>query len=340
MADEKRSQARVSVVIPVRDGARDLAKALAALQEGAGHVDEVVVVDDGSADSSPAVAASFGVRVERMPAPSGAAAARNHGARCAGGGVLFFLDADVVAPPDTVARAARWLDRNPEYAAVFGSYDDSPEAEGVVSRFRNLLHHYTHQTARREASTFWTGCGLVRREPFDAVGGFDPAWTGLEDIELGYRLRAKGHRIALDPTLQVKHLKRWSLGSMIATDLAGRARHWTRLILERGNLPDDLNVRFGQRISVALAFVATAALVAAPIDPRWLGVTAAALAGVVWINRGFYAFLARRGGMAFAIASVLLHVLYFLCAGLGSLLALAQVRAFGPRRSEKGASPA
>ena len=56
------------------------------------------------------------------------------------------------------------LREEPGIAAVFGSYDDEPGAPNLVSQYRNLLHHFVHQTGRTEASTFWTGCGAVRRD--------------------------------------------------------------------------------------------------------------------------------------------------------------------------------
>ena len=58
----------------------------------------------------------------------------------------------------------------------------------MVSQYRNLLHHFVHQHGHAEASTFWAGCGAIRRAAFDAVGGFDAARfprPSIEDIELG-----------------------------------------------------------------------------------------------------------------------------------------------------------
>jgi GT2 family glycosyltransferase len=314
--------------MPVHNNAREIARALAAVETGRSHVKEVIVVDDGSTDGSAEVAERFGARVERTRGHAGAPAARNQGALCATGEVLFFLDADVVAGPSTFARAAVLLDEHPEYDAAFGSYDDAPYVATTVSRFRNLLHHYTHQTGNREATTFWTGCGLVRKAAFDAVGGFDDAWRGLEDIEFGHRLRARGSRILLEPTLLVKHLKRWTLTSMAWTDLRYRAFLWSRLLLQQEALPDDLNVRTTQRVSVVISLLAVAMLPLALLDVRWLVAVAAASASVVAINRDFYALLTRRGGLAFALLCIPLHIVYFVCAGLGFALALIENRLF------------
>ena len=111
------------------------------------------------------------------------------------------------------------FEADPGLAGLFGSYDDEPAAPGLVSRFRNLLHHYVHQAGTfvddaRPAQTFWTGCGLIRRDVFLEAGGFDPQLyrrPAIEDIELGYRMTRAGHRIVLARDVQATHLKRWTL---------------------------------------------------------------------------------------------------------------------------------
>src|SRR5207244_10593392 len=82
--------------------------------------------------------------------------------------------------------------------------------------------------------------------------------ASIEDIEFGYRLRAAGHRIRLDPGLQGTHLKRWTLGSIVGTDVKRRALPWARLILESGHAPDDLNLARSQRVSAGLVGLAAA----------------------------------------------------------------------------------
>ena len=309
----------IAIVVPVYNGAATLGECLAALTTALAPGDEILVVDDGSTDASAAVAAAAGVPVVRLPGNAGPAAARNAGARSARGDVLLFVDADVVVAADVVTRVRRTLAARPEIAALFGSYDDRPRAQGVVSPYRNLLHHYVHQHGAAEAFSFWAGCGAVRRAAFEEVGGFDERSWGraIEDIELGYRLRAAGHRILLDHELLSTHLKRWTLRSMLWTDLTARAVPWTRLILETPGGARDLNLTLAQRCSVALVASGLAALVLAV---RWrvlLLPGLAALAAVVVLNRDFYLFLARRRGVAFALASIPLHLLYFVCSGLG-----------------------
>jgi GT2 family glycosyltransferase len=319
----------VSAIVPVYNRAAELAQCLAALRGQRGVAMEVVVVDDGSTDDSADVAASLSDRVIRLPRRSGAAVARNEGVRNACADVLLFIDSDVLVAPGTARHALDALAKNPDYDAVFGSYDAVPRADGIVSVFRNLLHHYTHQTADREAVTFWAGCGAMRKSAFERIGGFDAAWEGIEDIELGYRLRDHGHRILLDRDMQVTHTKRWTFGSMVRTDFRARAIPWSRLILARGSAPDALNVRTSQRVSVALALVVALGLMLAPVRPAALWGAAAAWTAVAWLNRDFYAFLARTRGWLACAAGLPLHLTYLLTAGLGYVYARAE-RALSP----------
>ena len=157
----------LSVVIPVYNGATDLERCLRGVRSNAGVDYEIVVVDDGSTDASWRVAEQFGARVIRHESPKGPAAARNAGAEAASAPIIFFLDADVVPHADTFRRVLARFDADPGLAGLFGSYDNQPAAPGLVSRYRNLLHHYVHQQGEfvddaRPAHTFWTGCGAIR----------------------------------------------------------------------------------------------------------------------------------------------------------------------------------
>src|SRR5262249_2810616 len=136
----------LSVVIPVNNGGRDLERCLRGLRDSTWTDYELVVVDDGSTDGTAAMAESFGARVVRNPSRVGPAGARNAGALKSSAPWIFFLDADVAVDADAIARAMARVHADPGLAGLFGSYDDRPSAPGLVSQFRNLLHHYVHQS--------------------------------------------------------------------------------------------------------------------------------------------------------------------------------------------------
>lgn len=259
------------MVIPVFNAAGFLRSCLDHLSRSTSGDYECIVVDDGCTDDSAAVARRFGAKVVSTGGRRGPAHARNLGARHAAADIILFIDSDVIIHPGTLARVLENFSEDPELDAVIGSYDDSPGAADFLSQYRNLMHCYVHQTGRREASTFWSGCGAIRRAVFLEHNGFDESYgrPAIEDIELGYRLSAAGRKLVLDRRLLVKHLKPWGLWKVIRTDVVDRGVPWTELILRDQRLPNDLNVQLSQRLSVALVFLMLG--IAALTAVRWRG---------------------------------------------------------------------
>jgi GT2 family glycosyltransferase len=317
---------RISIITPVHDGGEDFRACLAGLTACTPAADEIIVVADGGNDGSAALASAAGADVIELPAAAGPARARNIGAAAATGDVLLFIDADVVVPPGLPGRVTSYLRENPGIAAIIGSYDDAPGDPGFLSQYRNLLHHYVHQTSHEEASTFWCGCGAIRRTVFLELGGFNGGFSdpSVEDIEFGYRLRRAGHRIRLAKALQVTHLKRWTALQLIRTDVFARAVPWTRLIIRSRVLPNDLNVRTSSRASVTLAFALALGLVASPWISWGAGMAGLSGLALLALNAGFYRFLWRMRGPLFTMAAVPWHWVYYLCAGAGFLIGAIQ----------------
>jgi GT2 family glycosyltransferase len=224
--------------------------------------------------------------------------------------LLVFVDSDVVPHADAFRRIRRAFAQEPDLVAVFGSYDDAPAALDTVSGFRNLLHHFVHQQSAGEAATFWAGLGAIRRDAFVTAGGFDadryPA-ASIEDIELGMRLARSGGRMRLDPALQGKHLKHWTLRSMVRTDLHARGVPWVALLARENAAPTGLNLGWRHRLSAAASIALVASLAARRPRQGLLF-----LAALVALNREFYALLLLRRGPAQAAAGVGLHALHHL----------------------------
>lgn len=296
----------VAVVVPATDAPATLERCLVAIRAAVDAPEAVIVVTE--------------------PSGLGPAAARNRGAEQATSEVLVFVDSDVEIHPDAFARIHATMSRSDAPTAVFGSYDDRPAAVGVVSRFRNLLHHHVHQRGAGPATTFWTGLGAVRRDEFWRSGGFDedlfPVGSG-EDIELGLRMTRLGMRIELDPGLQCTHLKRWTLTGMVREDFARRGVPWVKILLldrarargapARPDVPAPhaaLNLSLRHRLSGLAALLVVAGVVAR--RPRLTGASAVAL---VALNRSFYGLLLRRMGAKGLFFGLPLHVLHHLVGG-------------------------
>jgi glycosyltransferase involved in cell wall biosynthesis len=325
----------LSIVIPFRNGGAAFGvclQAVAAARAACAGVaeTELIAVDDGSTDGSAALPRAAGANVLATPAPGGhgPAAARNLGARAATGDYVFFVDADVALHAGALRRAAKAFAADPTLEAVFGSYDDAPAEQNLLSQYKNLFHHYVHQHAQAQAATFWTGCGAMRLSTYRALGGLDAQTyrrPSIEDIDLGYRLRRRGGEIRLLKDMQCVHLKHWTIGSLLRSDIVERGIPWTVLLWResrarrtaretRSESPAllDLNLQTSNRVSVALAALLALAAAGLPLAPwSWpalVVVTAALLA----LNWRLYAFFAQRRGWGFAVACIPWHWLYYL----------------------------
>ena len=290
----------LTAVVPATNGPPSLGRCVAAIRAANASPEEIVVVDG--------------------PAEAGPARARNDGARRGRGDVLVFVDADVVVHEDAFVRIRKAFAHDAQLAALFGSYDDRPEAEGAVSGFRNLLHHHVHQQAAGPVRSFWAGLGAVRRDAFLAVGGFDAdrfPQASVEDVELGMRLAASGNRIRLDPEVLGTHLKSWTVAEMVRTDLVRRGIPWVRLLARERSAPAELNLAWRHRTGAVLSLAAVAALL------RRRPVTAAAaLAAFVGVNAPFYRLLVHRRGRVEAAQAVGLHVLHHVVGAAAVLIGL------------------
>lgn len=305
---------KISVIMPAHNASMFLGESLSPLMDmlWRGEIAEVLVVDDASTDDSAAIAADVGARVIAIENNQGPAGARNRGAVEASGDVLWFVDADVTVHDDAARQVATAFHES-HTAAVVGSYDDQPRARNFFSQYKNLVHHFYHQVRRGTATVFWAGCGAIRAADFARIGGFDAArfpLSSIEDIEVGYRLSDAGGVIAALPGLQGTHLKVWRFPELLRTEIFRRALPWSRLLLERGRLVDELNVSLAERGRALLAFgmVLTMAGLAVGLSPWWLlGVSVVALGA----NFPLLALFARVNGLGFALRAVTFHQVYY-----------------------------
>ena len=315
------AQVDVSVIMPTIfwTGTFDrCARRVLALLDQSRVAAEAVFVFDGAAPPTPQWLARPDVRIVSTGSHCGPAIARNAAAEVACGRILFFVDADVELAADAIDRVGDAFNADPDMVCMLGAYDDEPAAAGLVSSFRNLLHHHTHVAHRGRADTFWTGCGAICRTAFLDAGGFDETYgqAMMEDVELGMRIAARGGRMVLDPRLQCKSLKRWTLMSMVFEDIAHRAQPWTHLIVSSRQLPATLNIDWPSRLSGVCAMLLVACLMATAFVPQAAWLAGGMVLSLGAMNRDFYRLCMRKGGLLFAVASFALHTLYFIYASI------------------------
>ena len=205
------SSPTASVVVCTFNGASTLADAL----DGATCLDypsyELIVVVDGSSDSSAEIAEAFGARVIRTP-NRGLSAARNLGAEAASGEIVAYLDDDARPDPDWLAHmASAFADRG--VGAVGGPNILPPYSGAVAACVANAPGGPTHVLLSDRDAEHLPGCNLaVRRSALLEVGGFDERFrVAGDDVDLCWRLADRGYRLAFSPGAVVLHRRRGSV---------------------------------------------------------------------------------------------------------------------------------
>jgi GT2 family glycosyltransferase len=309
----------VSAIVPAYNAEATITECLKALRAAMQPADELIVFDDGSTDLTRGIAEAAGARIVSNPGPpKGPAHGRNMAAASADKPYLMFVDADVIIHPNAIDRLVEEVQTTGAVAA-FGSYDDHPRSRRLPALYANLRHHFVHQSGSRDASTFWSGIGLMQTDVFREFGGYDEmvfAHPSIEDVELGMRLIDTGKRIRLVPEAQGTHWKDWTLWRVWHTDVVRRALPWSRLIADGQVAEADLNLARKERILAVLALSVPTALVGGIFfKPLWLAVPVLIALYVIGILP-FVRVLARRMNVLQLIVAVTLHLCYHIYASV------------------------
>ncbi len=197
----------VSIIIPTFNGASRIVNCLDALRvQAAQRNAEILVVDDGSTDNTAEVIRRYpGVRLISQ-ANAGPAAARNHGAQEAHGAIILFTDDDCVPMPD-------WLEamlepfKDPEIVGAKGIY--RTRQKKLAARFVQIEYEdrYRLMTGLSTIDFIDTYSAAFRRERFLEMTGYDTSFpvACAEDIELSYRMSARGWKMKFVPSAIVYH---------------------------------------------------------------------------------------------------------------------------------------
>jgi glycosyltransferase involved in cell wall biosynthesis len=223
---------RLSVVIPVKNDAVPLAACLRTLEAQRRQADEVIVVDNGSEDGSPEVAAAWGARLLSEPRP-GIAAAAATGYDAATGDLIGRLDSDTQLGPGWVARALRDFAALPDLDGVTGPAVFTGVPPGTGALLANwYLAIYFRGLGRRLGQPPLFGSNMaMRREAWaevsDAVHRDEPAIH--DDLDVSIHLVLAGRRLAVDRALVVKASGRPLAHPFGMLERARKAEHTLRL---------------------------------------------------------------------------------------------------------------
>lgn len=320
----------VSVVIPVYNGGAAFADCLDALLASDHPRFEVIVVDDASTDGSADTAAARGVVVISRARRGGPSAARNTGAARARGEVLVLLDADVVVQPTALSQAVAFLRGNPGVTGLSAIYAADSRARGFGSQYLNLKQRHFQLQLPALPDTAWTAFFAIWREAFLACGGLDATMhhPAADDLVLGSRLAAAGHRLAFRRDIEVEHLKEvsvfgtWRFHHTHAREWSRASRRYRLLLpqkVQHSRRPVGNTLLATGIVGVLLC--GPAGVLLAPL-PWAAALGGLGIAAVAW-NAGFLRWMARERGWRFAARSLPVTLVEGLANASGLLAALA-----------------
>jgi GT2 family glycosyltransferase len=321
---------KISVVMPCYNAERLLPECLAALRASRGVDFELVLVDDSSTDRSRAIAEEHGATVVPSGGRLGPAGARNVGVEHARGGIIFFVDSDVMVRPDTLARLADAFDRDPALDGVIAVQAPAMRFRNICSLYKNLWMYWTYvRRAGEDVPLFYTTAAAIRRQAFVDSGGFDLNYTNpnVEDTDYGQKLARLGYRIRILPDLEVEHVKGYDLAGLLRVDFL-RSMSLARLKLRKRSetlTQNDTSVPTGSIVSVPLAGLAVLLLLAALVSgngPALLGFCLV-VAVILVLNEPFLRLVRTHGGLGAWARSCGLLIVELLAAGAGSAYGIA-----------------
>jgi glycosyltransferase involved in cell wall biosynthesis len=219
----------VTCILPTRDRAALVAEAIASALAQT-HPVEVIVVDDGSRDDTPAVLARFGTRIRRLQtAGEGVAAARNAALVAARGTFVAFLDSDDLWRPEKTARQLAVMRARPELALTFCDYTLS-EPDGAGGFRPRATRRFTGEPSLArllERNFIGTLTVMARREVLLAAGGFTTALPRGSDYDLWVRVRRR-HPIARVPEVLADY--RWHAASLTGASRRRNTQNYVDVI--------------------------------------------------------------------------------------------------------------
>ena len=298
----------LSIISPVYNNGQELEGLLNSLKDDFKRNSflEMIVVDDCSTNDSVAKTIerfSF-VRYIRLAQNKGAAAARNAGARVAKNNVLVFIDSDVQVEKDAIGRIEEVM-QDEKIKIMVCNKSKIPANKGIFPAYRAIMHN--SWVPKEKFATFFTGAfGVMRREVFDEIGGFDDNYKGasVEDFEFGHRLSEK-YNIYFFKDILIR--VNWNLFAKTMKTHYNRTILWMQLFKKRKKF-DNFCATPSQGAGYLLGFLFLSSFVVILAGIKFAFLPLTAMMVYIVFNRNFFLLTNKEKGLAFMLMSVLIHL--------------------------------
>ncbi len=291
----------------------------------------MIVVDDASTDRTKEIASSFGVKIFSLETRQNANFCRNIGAENAEGDILLFIDSDVFSKKNTIEMTHKAFEKN-NVDAIVGVYAVSNEYPNLTSKYKNLWIRFSYMISEPAIDWIFGAVSAIKKDVFLKADGFKKgmqAKRGTDDLELGKRLSKMNYKILLEASVEVVHLKTFSLWSLLQNDFR-RSKWFVSLAGNLGQLGSSTtkgfvniypNFVFSTVLSVPLVMLLIFTLVYS-----WNFVPVIFLLLLYYfLNRKFINYFAANYGIAQSILALGLMLLDNLICALGSFAGILSI---------------
>jgi len=317
----------ISIIVPVYNAAYTLKECLSAIYASCYPNLEVIVVDDCSTDHSLKVVQEFPCKIIKLPENSGAAVARNEGAKLAQSEILFFIDADIIINPDSLSLIKEDFKRG-NISGVVGLLSPQLRYKNFASQYKNLWMHYTYKILPDFIGVSYTSITAFKKDVFLKLGGFDKRYkeANVEDTEFGQRLLTQGYKVYSNKKLEAEHIKHYNLKQVLKLDFK-RSYELTimfiRNFFKKERQKNYTSVPFSFILSLFLIYFGLLLLVLSQALSSFYLLIGGLLALIVAVfsNINYLLFLKKVNGPLFMLKSALFICLDSFVSGLGVISA-------------------
>ena len=317
----------ISVIVPTHNNKKTIEKCLKSIFLLKNNIKEVIVVDNCSKDGTTTIIKKFPCKLLRLNKNYGAGFARNFGAKKAKGNLLLFVDGDIELSSQAITLILNSFKKTKNISCVVGLLSKENLCKNIISEYKNLFMHYMVVNLPEYISTTVGAITSVKKDVFKKIGGYNPYFRAVEDIDFGQRLVKNGYKIYLNKKLQVKHLKEYSLKTLLITDFK-KAFYWARILLENLDIKKllkrkkqtDKSIDFMINCYVAL-FLFLTLFAFLLFQTFLLNITTSLLFAIfIFLNLKFWSFLRNTKGLKFALLSIPITLVDMATISLGAFI--------------------
>lgn len=298
----------LSIISPAYNNGEELEGLLNSLKDDFNRNSflEMIVVDDCSPGDS--VAQAVGkfnfIRYIRLAQNKGAAAARNAGARAAMHPVLVFIDSDVQVEKETIKKIEEVM-QDEKIKIMVGNKSKVPANKGVFPAYRAIMHN--SWVPREKFATFFTGAfGVMRKEVFDEICGFDEKYKGasVEDFEFGHRLSQR-YQIYFFKDILIR--VNWNYFVKTMKNHYKRTILWMQLFKKRKKF-DNFCATPSQGGGYILGFLVVIATPFIFLGGKYIIIYLFIMFFYLLFNRRFFILTGKERGLRFMLMAVAIHL--------------------------------